>query len=56
MPDSSDRIARADSRSRLSLGNVVTAGSWYSIVIEDDGTIVLTPVAIVPRPRLTRAT
>lgn len=51
MTDDNQRIARADSRNRVSLGAAVEPGSWYSITIEDDGVVILTPVVIAKVPR-----
>lgn len=47
MPDSDQKLARADARNRLSLGPAVKEGHWYSITVEEDGLIILTPVVVV---------
>ena len=46
------KIARVDTRNRLSLGHAVQSGRWYSIDVEDDGVVVLTPLEIVPKRQL----
>jgi len=51
MTDSDQKLARADARNRLSLGGAVKEGHWYSITIEEDGVIVLTPVVMVAATR-----
>lgn len=47
-----DKIARVDTRNRLSLGHAVQSGRWYSIMVEEDGVVVLTPLEIVPKRTL----
>jgi hypothetical protein len=47
MPSTKEGLLEVDARGRISIGSVATHDR-YLVMVEDDGTIVLTPAVVMP--------